>query len=700
MKSFLAFSLFLTVFNVWGLASPTTSVLQDTVLNDTLRIDPYFGVTREKALSNFAVTGKDKIAFQTYAGFSVLNTLRGHTPNFSIGPNTSSSTTGLRSGESIFVIDGLPFKDELSGYYNLNSFEYQNVYALSSGNATTLYGGSGSNGAFFLQSKTGENFTRPTFEFNSSTTQLWSETASLLGESEKSNQTILTNALAYQQDFGVIDTRVSYTYSFLPDGSTVPDTRSRYHNLRINTGFSIAPRFKARLILDDFYTKALSSQDIINQSQSYYSGSESTRKNLQGNLQLQYQVLDWLTLTSQSSFGKIEYNDLETFQLVNDTQRHQNRYFSNFYTSFQKSLNSDLSISSFAGFQYEKVKKEVHSIQTLNNQPYGEQGQTSEDKILSIPAGVGLQFRNYLFSTFNYRMDYVSNYAADNNDVASYSFNTSFVFSEAFRWENSGFSFGKMRMSIGKTGVSLNPGYPDGWTGLPVNRYPNPYLHASSKKMFEAGFDLEFIDNRLTLNTSYFSDHHADVVGWRSNPWDPNGLGLLLNMWDINTKGWELIVGGTTIKKNNFSMDTKLIWANYKTQVENANGESQGGGQQLLGNPNPDWTGSLLHQITYRGFFSSFLIDMRKGGDFITGGYSGGVPVLTIHDGTLARLRDLSIGYRLSSNLLSKLHFREAQVSLSGRNLWTIYSKSDTDVEDSQGTMLQKSATLSLSLMF
>src|SRR5690348_3427583 len=143
MKRFLILCLLLPMFAVQG----RSLILQDTtILNDTVRINPYFGKTTARELGNFAVLNQDKIAFQTYAGSNVLNTLRGHTPNFSVGANTSVNTPGLRNGESLLVIDGLPLNSSISSYTNLNSFDYQSVYALSSGSATSLYGGQGANG--------------------------------------------------------------------------------------------------------------------------------------------------------------------------------------------------------------------------------------------------------------------------------------------------------------------------------------------------------------------------------------------------------------------------------------------------------------------------------------------------------------------------------------------------------------------------
>ncbi|HPM29258.1 MAG TPA: hypothetical protein PLJ60_02885 [Chryseolinea sp.] len=702
----------------------TQILLQDTVIqSDTLYITPYLSKTSAKGIGNYAVVPNDKIALQTNAGFNVMNTLRGHIPNFSIGANTSPSTTGLRSGGSLMVIDGLPYNSGFSNYYNLNSFEYENVYAISSGNGMALYGGAGNNGAFFLQGKTGKGFKRPTFELNSSSSLTSSELSSFAGENQTSNQVVLTNAIAYKQDFGVVDTRVSYSYSYLPDGSAPSDNQTNYHNLRINTGFSIAPHFTARLILDDLYTKNRSSQNITFNSVSFLSGTEMIRKNLQGNLQLKYQPLKWLSFTSQSSLGQIENNIESVLQTASSTDQKQKRQFANLFASVNKSIITDLSLTAFAGFQYEKVKTEQ---QFKSSSSYGES--YSEYKTNSLLGGVGAQFKDYLFLDFNYRQDYFSVFASDNNSTPTYSLNSSFIFSEAFSWNNSWFSFGKVRSSIGKSSVGIYQGYPNGNfnSTLTLNSYPNPDLHASTKQMVEIGSDLSFVQNRITLNASYFTNHHDEMATRLPVPSSSNGfIYVTSNSLTMNTKGWEIVLGATLFKKSNFTMDTKLTWSTYKSETKiatNPDAANTGipittGGVTViyytqpfgnltptpglsLGSPYPDWTSSILNQITFKNFFTSFLFDFRQGGTFYSLDYSTTFPTYSSQDGTMARLRDLSLGYRLASSILDKVLIREAQISISGRNLWTPYSKSDTDVENSFNNPVQKSGTLSLTLMF
>jgi hypothetical protein len=99
----------------------------------------------------------------------------------------------------------------------------------------------------------------------------------------------------------------------------------------------------------------------------------------------------------------------------------------------------------------------------------------------------------------------------------------------------------------------------------------------------------------------------------------------------------------------------------------------------------------------WKNFFTTFLVDVRKGGDFYSGFIEPGNNSFSIEDGTFVKLRDVSAGYRILSNSF----FREVNVSVSGRNLWIIYSKSNFDVEGSGNPYtLPSGVSLSATLIF
>lgn len=137
-----------------------------------------------------------------------------------------------------------------------------------------------------------------------------------------------------------------------------------------------------------------------------------------------------------------------------------------------------------------------------------------------------------------------------------------------------------------------------------------------------------------------------------------------------------------------------------------------------LGNYNPDWMGGIINSFRYKNFDFSFQIDMRYGGDIYMGSIKSGTGAGTlkmtesgresmlvegvnangqkntvettaqqywtalqngaepwIYDATNIRLREMSLGYTFPRKLLTKTPFQGIKLSVVGRNLWMIHSK-------------------------
>jgi hypothetical protein len=162
-------------------------------------------------------------------------------------------------------------------------------------------------------------------------------------------------------------------------------------------------------------------------------------------------------------------------------------------------------------------------------------------------------------------------------------------------------------------------------------------------------------------------------------------------------------------------------------------------GQQYLGNPNPDFLMGIRNAFSYKNWNMSFLWDLRKGGDIVnvTGNWMGlgsGVAATTldrnavviykgvidnpggdndgqvnnipavlnqaafqgsgaafavgrelaerwVEDGSWIRLRDITLSYRLPSNVISRVGMTKASLGVYGRNilLFTNYSGIDPE---------------------
>lgn len=644
---------------VWNHSAASPYVQQDTLRRDTIRITPYFAETPVNALGNFAVVNKDRYAFQNYAAFSVLNTLRGHVPNLNISPNADVTSAGLRSGSSMLVIDGLPFTGGFSSYYNLNSFEYENIYAVSSGNAAFAYGGLASDGAVFLQSKTGKNIFRPSVEFNSSASFAQKET---MGLSTFPESWQFTSAIAYAQDYGAADLRVSYNGSYFPPAGTSTETERGINNVRINTGVDVADRFHARLILDGarFRTTTKLQNLMIGEGE-----SEALITNLQGNLMLQYQPTDWLSITSQSSLagidGETEAKSPRSSFFSNSVQENR-RSFVNLMARARQSLSEKLLLREFAGVQYDR-QKIFRSETESSGSSVTEAWDKSKYNSNALLAGIGLQYDKFLFADLNYRSEQFSAFPKTDTKPA-YAITTAFVFSEAFHWQNKWLSSGKLRGSYGKTNVGYGQAYPRSIAISSGGMIPNPFVFAPMKKrMVEAGADLSFFDHRMSLNVSHFHDLNNQTLSIVAIPDVGGFVNTTVDLGQMHIKGWETVLAGSAIKASHLSLYTTLTWATFKNYIPEPKTKI---GQ--AGNPNPDWTGAVLNQLSIRNFFGTFLVDIRKGGDIYT--YDLNSYEITTYDGTNVTLRDLTVGYRWPDDLAVR-----TQISLSARNLWTIYAR-------------------------
>lgn len=636
---------------------------------DTVRISPYLEPATSRSLGNFAVLTKDQLAFQTNAGFNVINTLRGHTPNLDIGPNYTGLVPSIRMASSHLVIDGLPYIGQFASYYNLNAFDFQSVSALSSGNASAVYGGAATGGAFIIESKSGKDVSKPTVEVNSTTSSMWVDNQTYLTGLPNDGETIkqwrFTNAVAVMKDFGAVDTRISYMNAQMPDASTDGDTRTTSNNIKVNTGVDIVRGLRARLIFDHNSWKNTSAHDQTKTSNVY--------KNTLGNLLITYDVLDWLTISSQSSLAKLTTDaKTPTYLLEDDFTRR----FANLFVSFKKSLGQKFRVTAFSGVQYEKTEEHreipASAFRTRN---YITKTWTS---------GVGVQLMNAWFVDYTYRYDDLDMIQIEESWPSTYSLSTALNVLDLFGIANNTFSGIRLRGSYGKTFYSPLMSYPirNAW----VFQTPN------EKRMREVGLDVSFVKDRIKFSTNYFYNIDLVTTTYTSDA----GRIEFRNVGDLYVDGWEFVLSGTSIQRRNVSLDTKLIWSDYNADLHYADWRLEPIPGTEIGSSNPDWRSSLLNQLTIGRFFTTFLIDMQKGGSVITYDFeSFPTPQTVISDGSMTRLRDISAGYVFLKNADNKT-IRGLQLSLSFRNIWLMYTKAERDLESY--TIPQKSANLSLSL--
>jgi len=207
----------------------------------------------------------------------------------------------------------------------------------------------------------------------------------------------------------------------------------------------------------------------------------------------------------------------------------------------------------------------------------------------------------------------------------------------------------------------------------------NPNLKPENTYSYEGGADLSFLKNRINLSLTAYYSKSTDVIFQTSVPYSTGFAAELLNAATLSNKGLEITLNTTPVKTHyGLRWDLNFNWSRNVNKVEAltpginrffvagfGGGEAEidavvgqpfgviygsttphvnlmdlkspllindvpgtGYGQplaggvgpnQVIGNTNPAWFGSVISNLTYKGFAFGLQIDVRHGGQMWNG---------------------------------------------------------------------------------
>lgn len=305
----------------------------------------------------------------------------------------------------------------------------------------------------------------------------------------------------------------------------------------------------------------------------------------------------------------------------------------------------------------------------------------------------------------------------------------------------------------------------------------------------EVGLESQLFENRVKFNLSYYSRLAKNQIINRPLDVSTGYLSTFINAGSITNKGWELSLTVTPIKKGNWNWDLTANYTKNVSKVESLPAGSTtilisgapnlgnfaiqgqplnviqgsytsrapdgqfiispiGAYQQaneiaIIANPNPNWMGSVISNLSWKAISFGMQWDYVQGGQILsytaasmvgrgvgkdlesfdptlplilpgvlevkdnsgnTTGYTpntiplttagvffgntiiGGAPLdRGIYDATRVRFREVSLSYSLPKSIVSKLRLTGINLSLVGNNLWfkslnaPVYAKADFD---------------------
>ncbi|HEX3158249.1 MAG TPA: SusC/RagA family TonB-linked outer membrane protein, partial [Gemmatimonadaceae bacterium] len=315
--------------------------------------------------------------------------------------------------------------------------------------------------------------------------------------------------------------------------------------------------------------------------------------------------------------------------------------------------------------------------------------QYSEQKrVNGVYGQFGVGYKDYLFVDVTGRNDWSSTLPDGNNSYFYPSISSSFVFTEAIPALSFGgnLGYGKLRAAWTRVGndadayqlydiATQNTLFGDVPRLGIGNRLLNQHLKPEQIDAWEVGAELQFLDNRVGLDVSYYDKKSTNQILPLQVSATSGYTSAVVNAGQLSNKGVEAQLNLVPVRLDNgFEWDMTVNFAKNKSKVSNLptgfesiqlgsywslsvearEGEQYGAlygnpylrddagnlvvdgdglpqadpQRRVLGNFTPDWTGGMNNRLRYKNFEFSALVDMQRGGDIFSvtnmfGRYSG-----------------------------------------------------------------------------
>ena len=383
-----------------------------------------------------------------------------------------------------------------------------------------------------------------------------------------------------------------------------------------------------------------------------------------------------------------------------------------------------------------------------------------------------VSFKNKLYLNAALRMDGASSFGLDERNQLYAKASLSYIMSEEEFWENTFgdiWNTFKVRASWGQAGnltgltdfqrfTLLNPSAINGSVSLiPSSAQGDENIAPERQDEIEFGFDAGFLNNRIGVEFTYYKQKVTDLLLPRELSPSTGFATRLENVGNLENKGIEILLRGVPVRNENFTWDVTATFSQNKNVVTKVAGGGQfalpgsfatnyviegeslgvfyrqfyareadgsisldangypfrgttadGSSSKVIGDPNPDWFGSLTNEFSYKNFSLRVQLDAVQGFDVFNwnrrlmdnvifgGGANVGEELLGnqlkgygraqanifeefVEDGSFVKLRELAFNYRLVQPFDS---VDAITFSLIGRNLysWDSYSGWDPEV--------------------
>ncbi|MGY3052626.1 TonB-linked SusC/RagA family outer membrane protein [Pedobacter sp. UYEF25] len=327
----------------------------------------------------------------------------------------------------------------------------------------------------------------------------------------------------------------------------------------------------------------------------------STKNRLLASLQLNYDILSWLSFQARGSSDQtqVDFRDFSprtTPGALTGTLNQNNVKYSTIEAdgllTAKRQISPSINLSLRLGASITRNRRDGTSNQ-FTDQAITDVAIPTSYTIQSVsPVASKRSFNSvYALATFAYksvlyvdatlRQDAFSTLPINSNSKVFPSLSSSFVFSDAFKIDKKYLSFGKLRASVAQVASDTDPYLTSQYyrsNSLPFNGLPTGGLSTDVKFSsdlkptttfnYEFGTELKFLNNRLGLDVSYYNAKSRDQLNIVPAAPSSGFNSKIINAGTISNRGLEVALSGTPIVSKGFNWELNISFARNKNTVE------------------------------------------------------------------------------------------------------------------------------------
>jgi TonB-linked SusC/RagA family outer membrane protein len=395
---------------------------------------------------------------------------------------------------------------------------------------------------------------------------------------------------------------------------------------------------------------------------------------------------------NQQTYGQVNYDNITSRDVYADLLlRGEHRFSEKFGVNY--TVGHNITSFNFTDNFSRGRNLSIPNFYNLGNAAELYASNTGTRRLTTAVFGqADFDYANQLYLSLTGRNEWSSTFdRTQKNNFFYPSASLSWVFTESVL-KNTPISFGKLRLAYAESGIPPvpyrtktyfgKPSFTDGFTnglifpygGVNGFAYYNqivgtPNLRPERVKGLEAGLNVKFLQNKIDLDVTVYSQTTVDILLQRPTAPASGFTASYTNSGQLRNRGVEVMLGINAIKTPSFSWDVNLNWSMNRSKVlrltegvtelslESAfNGiggyaivgqplgvlygtkwtrNDQGqliigtnglptlqGAQQNIGNPYPQWLSNLRNTFTFKGITLTALLDVRRGGSIWNGTYA------------------------------------------------------------------------------